>query len=153
MEELDEVSRRALLIKAREALEKDYRQAEADKKALDAQIEAKRKELRDLIERVEAAKIQAADELKRVARETVRERESIQAQNEALKIEFSQRQASRNREETLYRQALDEHELKITERRAMLHTVSQRVLMEEARLKACQESLAEIKQTLAEADL
>lgn len=153
MDELDEVSRRELLIKARQALEKDYHQAEADKKALEGQIEAKRKELRDLLERVEAARLQSESELRRIADETVREREHIQAQNDALKVELSQLQAVRNREETAYRQASAEYAAKIEERRSALLDVSSRVVQEEAKLKACQASLETIKRTLTRADL
>jgi|CXWL01.1.fsa_nt_gi hypothetical protein len=153
MEELDEISRRELLIKARQAIEKDYQQAEADKKALDAQIEAKRKALGSIIERVEAAALQSDYELKRIAGETITERERIQAQNDALKIELAQLHAAKNKAESEFTATAVSLAEKLEERRNRLQDVSSRVLQEEAKLKACQESLALIKRTLGKADL
>jgi hypothetical protein len=153
MDELDEVSRRALLIKAREALEKEYQQAEADKKSLNTQIDAKRKELREVIERVEVAQLQATTELQRIANETVRERERLQAQNETLKTDIAVLLSRKNQEETAYRQMQDSYISQTEARRATLADVSSRVLQEEVKLRACQESVAAIKRTLAEADL
>lgn len=153
MEELDELARRDLLTTARQALEKEFKAMELENKSILDRIEAKKKELRGYEERVEAAKIQSDEELKRVATETVTERERISAQNDTIKVELAQLQSKKNKAESEWAAASAAHILLIEKNRSELQLVRSALASNQDAVRECRAILAKMKAILQSVDL
>lgn len=149
MEELDEVSRRELLLKAQKVLEQDCARAEAEKRSLDAQIEARKRELRQISERVEAAKLQADEELKALDQASTAERNRLYANMEVVKSDMALLQSQKNKQESEYKLQTGVYEERLVAARSEWGAVSAALMEERSKLTECRELLANMREALS----